>query len=69
MKITRNTTLAKILEIKGAEKVLAKHRVPCLTCPMAKFEIQRLKIGNVCKIYGLNQEKILKDLNLCQKSS
>ena len=63
MKITKNTSLAKILEIKGAEKVLAKYKVPCITCPMAKFEIEHLKIGNVCKIYGLNQEKLLKDLN------
>jgi hypothetical protein len=63
MKITQNTTLEKILEKKGAEKVLAKYNLPCLSCPMAKFEISLLKIGEVCKMYNLPLEKILKDLN------
>ena len=63
MKITNSTTLAKILELKNAEKILAKYKIPCLTCPMAKFEIERLKIGNVCKMYGINAEKLIKELN------
>ena len=62
-KITKVTTLAKILEVKGADNILAKHRVPCLSCPMAQFEIGTLEIGKVCKMYGLNLEKILKELN------
>lgn len=62
-KITSKTTLEKILEKKGADKILAKHGVPCVSCPMAKFELDSLKIGQVCKMYGLNLEKILKDLN------
>ena len=37
--------------------------VPCLSCPMSPFEIDKLKIGEVCKMYGLNLEKILKELN------
>ena len=37
--------------------------VPCLSCPMAAMEIDELEIGNVCKIYGLNLKKILKELN------
>lgn len=61
--ITKKTTLAKILEIKGAEKVLAKYSVPCLSCPMAKFEIEKLEIGKVAAIYNLDLEKILKELN------
>jgi len=63
MEITKTTTLAKILKIKGAEKVLAKNGVPCVFCPMAQFEIDKLKIGEVCKMYKLNLEKILKELN------
>jgi hypothetical protein len=62
-KITKNTTLEKILDKKGSEELLAKNGVPCVSCPMAKFEVGRLKIGKVCKMYGLNLEKILKDLN------
>lgn len=63
MKITEKTTLEKILDKKGADEILAKHGVPCLSCPMAQFEIDRLEIGEVCKMYGLNLERILKDLN------
>lgn len=62
-KITKKTTLKKILEIKGAEKILAKFNVPCMSCPYASFEIGKLEIGQVCKTYGLNLEKILSKLN------
>jgi len=62
-KITQNTTLKKILEVRGSDEVLAKYGVPCLSCPMASLEINRLKIGEVCKMYGLNLEKILEELN------
>jgi len=62
-KFTSKTTLEKILEKKGAEKVLAKYSVPCLSCPMASLELSHLKIGEVGKMYGLNLEKILSELN------
>ena len=62
-KITQNITLAKILELKNGEEILYKHGVPCVTCPMAKFEIENLKLGQVCKIYGLPLKEILNDLN------
>ena len=72
--VTSKTTLQKILEKKGAEKILEKRGVPCVSCPMAKFEMEKepygesahwrqIKIGEICKMYGLNLEKILKDLN------
>jgi len=63
MRITKNSTLEKILEQKNGEKVLHKNGVPCLSCPMASFEIDKLKIGEVCKMYGLDLVKILKELN------
>lgn len=63
MKITKNTTLETILEKSGAEEILVKHGVPCVSCPMAKFEISELKIGDVCKMYGIDIIKLLKDLN------
>lgn len=55
--------MKKILEVRGSDEVLAKYGVPCLSCPMASLEINRLKIGEVCKMYGLNLEKILEELN------
>ena len=63
MKITSKTTLAKILEQKGGEKILHKNGVPCLTCPYAAMEVNELQIGKVCKAYKLNLEKILAELN------
>ena len=62
-KVTAKTTLAKIIKQKGAADILAKNGVPCLSCPMAEFEIDKLEIGKVCKTYKLNLKKILKELN------
>jgi len=62
-KITKNTTLVEILELAGTEQILAKYKLPCLFCPMAKFEIENLKIGEVCKMYNIDAEKLLKELN------
>lgn len=62
-KITKKTTLKEIIEINGAEEVLGKNNVPCVSCPMAKYELEKLEIGNVAEMYGLNIEKILKELN------
>jgi hypothetical protein len=61
--ITSKTTLAKILEMKNGEEILHKFGVPCMSCPMAKFEIEKLEIGQVCKMYGLPLKEILKGLN------
>ncbi|MGD0576520.1 MAG: disulfide oxidoreductase [Candidatus Staskawiczbacteria bacterium] len=63
MKITKTTTLEKIIEQKNGAKILMENGVPCLNCPMSQFEIDKLKIGEVCKMYGLNLTKILKELN------
>lgn len=63
MKITNKTKLKKILEIKGAEKILLKHNFPCVSCPMAKMEMDVLDIKTVCSMYGLDEKKIIDDLN------
>jgi hypothetical protein len=62
-KITSKTTLEKIINEKNGAKILMENGVPCLSCPMSQFEIDKLQIGEVCKMYGLNLEKILKELN------
>ena len=62
-KITKDTSLAEVLEHSDAEKILAKHNVPCLTCPFAKMEMDKLKIGQICKIYRIDINKLLKELN------
>ena len=63
MKITKNTTLAEILKNPEAEKILAKHNLPCLSCPFAQYEIKSLKLDEVCKMYNIDAAKILKELN------
>lgn len=67
-KITKDTTLAEVLEMSDAEEILAKYKVPCLTCPMAKMEMQVLKIGDICKMYGIDSEKLLKELNIKEET-
>lgn len=62
-KITKDTTLAEILKSSEAEKILAKYNLPCLGCPFAKFEMENLKIGEVCKMYNIDLKNLLKELS------
>jgi len=59
-KITKETTLAEILKLPGAEKILAKYNLPCLSCPFAKMEMENLKIGEICKMYKINLGSLTK---------
>lgn len=67
MKITKDTTLAKVLEIKGAEKILSEFQMPCLHCPMAQMEMASLKLGGICNMYGIDLKKLLEELNKLSK--
>jgi len=62
-KFTKGTKLAELLDNSKVAEVLAKHKVPCLGCPFAQIEMNRLKIGEICKMYGIKLESLLKDLN------
>ena len=62
-KITKDTTLAEILKFSKTGNILSKYNLPCLYCPMAAFEIGRLKIGEVAKAYGIDLKKLLSELN------
>ncbi|KPJ71505.1 hypothetical protein AMJ50_01790 [Parcubacteria bacterium DG_74_3] len=62
-KVSKDSTLAEILELPGTEKILAKYNVPCLGCPFASYEMTTLRIGQVGKMYGLNLDGLLKELN------
>jgi len=53
-KITKETTLAKIMKNPQLVKILAKYHFPCLWCPMAQFEVKKLKIGKVCEVYNID---------------
>jgi hypothetical protein len=62
-KINQNTPLKDILSIKGAKEILTKYNLPCLFCPMISYEIENLKIGEICQMYGINTDELLKELN------
>ena len=62
-KITKDTTLAELLKYQELEKILIKYNLPCLGCPFAQFEIENLKIGEVCKMYNIDLKNLLKELN------
>ena len=67
MKITKDTTLAKVLDIKGAEKILSEFQMSCLGCAMAQMEMDSLKLGDICSMYGINLNKLLEELNIIAK--
>lgn len=61
--ITKNTTLSQILTHPKASAILSKYNLPCLHCPMASYEMSMLKIGEVAKMYGIDVESLLRELN------
>ena len=63
MEIKKDTKLEVILGIEGAEEILAKYEVPCLSCPYAKYEMGELDLGTICEKYGIDSESLIKDLN------
>lgn len=65
--ITKDTVLADVLNIDGAEEILHKFSLPCLHCPMAAQEIGILKLGDVAEQYGIDIDALLKELNTLSK--
>jgi len=58
------TTLEEILKSSPKNvEILVKHGVPCPTCPFAKNEMGKLKIGQICQLYGINLKSLLRELN------
>jgi hybrid cluster-associated redox disulfide protein len=62
-RITKETTLAEILKRPKTKEVLKKFNVPCLACPFAKFEMEKLKIGEICNMYNIDLQSLLTELN------
>jgi len=62
-KITEDTTLEELLKRRETISVLFKYCLPCLTCPMARFEMGNLKIGDVARAYNIDVKALLEDLN------
>lgn len=62
-KITAATNLAEILDRPGAAEILARYQLPCLSCPLAAYEVGQLSLGQVAEKYGLPLSEILTELN------
>lgn len=67
IKITKSTTLKDVLKMKGAKEILSKHSVPCVTCPFAKIEMEKLRLEDICKNYNIKIKGLLEDLNKIKK--
>lgn len=62
--LTLESTLEEILAANPENQmILNSHHVPCLSCPMMGMEMPMLKLGDIARMYGLDAETILKDLN------
>ena len=62
-KVTKDTILSVILKNKKAQEILVKYKLPCLGCAFAHMEMDKLKIGEVCEMYGLDLKGLTKELN------
>jgi len=60
---TKESTYQEVITKKGAYEILAKHGVPCVFCPIAKYEMGRLKLGDISEMYGIDLKALLDDLN------
>lgn len=63
MKITKDATLSEVLESSRNQEIMAKYKVPCLGCAFMNMEMDKLTLGDICQTYGINLEKLLKELN------
>jgi len=61
--ITKDTALCEVLDDPKLKEILEKYNLPCLRCPLAAFEIESLKIGEVCKMYNIDLRNLLEELN------
>ncbi len=60
--IDENTTLAEVYSIKGSDEVLRMLNVPCVSCSFAVMEMDMLKLGDICDMYGLDKKKVILSL-------
>jgi hypothetical protein len=61
--VTEKSTLKEVLEHEGLEEVLMENGFPCVSCPMAKMEMDKLEIGFVCDRYDIDKVQLIKKLN------
>ncbi len=62
-KYNKDTKLSELMGNEETICVLARFNVPCLSCAFARAEMQQLKIGDVCGMYGINLTDLIEALN------
>ncbi len=60
---TGESTYQEVISKEKSYEILAKHGVPCVSCPMAKYEMAKLKLGDISEMYGIDLKALLDDLN------
>ncbi|MDO8446024.1 MAG: DUF1858 domain-containing protein [Deltaproteobacteria bacterium] len=64
--ITKDMTMEEVLmKYPKANDIFLKYGLDCMGCQVAEFE----SIGHAARIYGINLEALLKDLNEMEKGS
>lgn len=66
-KYTKDTKLSELMEKKETLELLAQFNVPCISCAFARFEMQKLALGDVCQMYGIDSTALLRELNRGKK--
>ena len=56
-------TLKEILRHPESLDVLIHYQVPCLTCPLAQFELDKLTLEDIAQAYNIDLQGLLKELN------
>lgn len=63
--ITADTTIEEVLmRYPRASEIFLKYGLDCIGCQVAEFE----SIGHASRVYGIDLEALLKDLNDMEKA-
>lgn len=62
-KYTEDTKLSEVLNSPETSKIIMKYKLPCLSCALAAYEAEILTLGMISKTYGIDIDKLLKELN------
>jgi len=62
-KFNKDSKLSEIIASEKGRQILMEFGVPCPTCPFFAAEAEKLTIGDVCNMYGIDVEKLLEALN------
>ncbi|MGV8176412.1 MAG: DUF1858 domain-containing protein [Candidatus Bilamarchaeaceae archaeon] len=62
-KITADTKMGEVMTEPDMVPILVRYGFPCLGCPHAAAEMDKLTIGDICGFYNLELEGLLEELN------